>query len=50
MKQLAAAMRTTAGAVPNIVRDLTGLRGVRLVCYGAWTITRPPVSSQQASC
>ena len=41
MKQLAAAMRTTAGAGPKIVRALTGLRGVRLVCYGAWTIYPP---------
>ena len=38
MKLLAAAVRTIAGVVPGLVRDLAGLSGVGLVSYGAWMI------------
>ena len=41
MKQLAAAVRTIAGVVPGLVRDLAGLCGVGLVSYGAWLIYPP---------
>ena len=41
MKLLAAAVRTIAGAVPGLVRDLAGLCGVGLVSYGAWMIYPP---------
>jgi len=41
MKLLAAALRTIAGAVPGLVRDLAGLFGVGLVSYGAWMIYPP---------
>jgi hypothetical protein len=41
MKPFAAALRTIAGAVPGLVRDLTGLCGVGLVSYGAWMIYPP---------
>ena len=41
MKLLAAAVRTIAGAVPGLVRDLAGLCGVGLVSYGAWLIYPP---------
>jgi hypothetical protein len=41
MKPLAAALRTIAGAVPGLVRDLAGLCGVGLVSYGAWIIYPP---------
>jgi|GEM_PF-562351 len=41
MKLLAAAVRTIAGAVPGLVRDITGLGGVGLVSYGAWMIYPP---------
>ena len=41
MKPLAAALRTIAGAVPGVVRDLAGLAGVGLVSYGAWMIYPP---------
>ena len=41
MKQLAAAVRTIAGVVPGLVRDLAGLCGVGLVSYGAWMIYPP---------
>jgi hypothetical protein len=40
-KQLAAALRTIAGAVPGLVRDLAGLGGVGLVSYGAWMVYQP---------
>ena len=41
MKLLAAAVRTIAGVVPGLVRDLAGLCGVGLVSYGAWMIYPP---------
>ena len=41
MKLLAAAVRTIAGVVPGLVRDLAGLCGVGLVSYGAWLIYPP---------
>ncbi|MBX9945106.1 MAG: hypothetical protein K2Y40_13560 [Reyranella sp.] len=41
MKPLAVALRTIAGAVPGLVRDLAGLCGVGLVSYGAWLIYTP---------
>ena len=41
MKLLAAAVRTIAGAVPGLVRDLAGLCGVGLVSYGAWLVYPP---------
>lgn len=41
MKLLATALRTVAGAVPGLVRDLAGLSGVGLVAYGAWLIYPP---------
>ena len=41
MKLLAAAVRTIAGAVPGLIRDLAGLCGVGLVSYGAWLIYPP---------
>jgi len=41
MKQLAAAVRSVAMAVPGLVRDLAGLSGVGLVSYGAWLIYPP---------
>ena len=41
MKLLAAALRTIAGAVPGVIRDLAGLSGVGLVSYGAWMIYPP---------
>ena len=41
MKLLAAAVRTIAGVVPGLVRDLAGLCGVGLVSYGAW-MSYPP--------
>ena len=41
MKLLAAALRTIAGSVPGVVRDLAGLSGVGLVSYGAWIISPP---------
>ena len=41
MKLLAAAVRTIAGAVPGLIRDLAGLCGVGLVSYGAWLICPP---------
>ena len=41
MKLLAAAVRTIAGAVPGLVRDLAGLCGAGLVSYGAWMIYPP---------
>jgi hypothetical protein len=41
MKPLAVALRTIAGAVPGVVRDLAGLGGVGLVSYGAWLIYPP---------
>ena len=41
MKPLAVALRTIAGAVPGLVRDLAGLCGVGLVAYGAWMIYPP---------
>jgi hypothetical protein len=41
MMLLATAVRTIAGAVPSLVRDLAGLCGVGLVSYGAWMIYPP---------
>lgn len=41
MKLLTAALRTIAGAVPGLARDLAGLCGVGLVSYGAWMIFPP---------
>jgi len=41
MKPLATALRTIAGAVPGLDRDLVGLCGVGLVSYGAWMIYPP---------
>ena len=41
MKLLATAVRTIAGAVPGLFRDLAGLCGVGLVSYGAWLIYTP---------
>ena len=41
MKPLAVALRTIAGVVPGLVRDLAGLCGVGLVSYGAWMIYPP---------
>jgi hypothetical protein len=41
MKLLATAVRTIAGVVPGLVRDLAGLCGVGLVSYGAWLIYPP---------
>ena len=41
MKPLAVALRTIAGAMPGLVRDLAGLCGVGLVSYGAWLIYPP---------
>ena len=41
MKLLVAAVRTIAGVVPGLVRDLAGLCGVGLVSYGAWMIYPP---------
>jgi hypothetical protein len=41
IKQLAAAVRATASAVPGLLRDLAGLSGVGLVAYGAWLIYPP---------
>ena len=41
MKLLAAAVRTIAGVVPGLVRDLAGLGGVGLVSYGAWMVYPP---------
>ena len=41
MKLLATAVRTLAGAVPGLVRDLAGLCGVGLVSSGAWLIYTP---------
>ena len=41
MKLLAGAVRTIAGAVPGLVRDLAGLCGVGLVSYGAWLVYPP---------
>ena len=41
MKLLAAAVRTIAGVMPGLVRDLAGLCGVGLVSYGAWMIYPP---------
>ena len=41
MKLLATAVRTIAGAVPGLVRDMAGLCGVGLVSYGAWLIYPP---------
>lgn len=41
MKLLAVAVRTIAGVVPGLVRDLAGLCGVGLVSYGAWMIYPP---------
>ena len=41
MKPLAVALRTIAGAVPGLARDLAGLCGVGLVSYGAWLIYPP---------
>ena len=41
MKLLAATVRTIAGVVPGLVRDLAGLCGVGLVSYGAWMIYPP---------
>jgi hypothetical protein len=41
MKPLAVALRAFAGAVPGLVRDLTGLCGVGLVSYGTWLIFPP---------
>ena len=41
MKPLAVALRTIAGAVPGLARDLAGLCGVGLVSYGAWLIYTP---------
>ncbi|MDP1965568.1 MAG: hypothetical protein Q8K93_25590 [Reyranella sp.] len=43
MKLRAAIVRTIAGMVPGLVRDLAGLGGVGLVSYGAWMIY-PPAS------
>ena len=41
MKPLAVALRTIAGVVPGLVRDLAGLCGVGLVSYGAWMVYPP---------
>ena len=41
MKLLATAVRTIAGAVPGLFRDLAGLCGVGLISYGAWLIYPP---------
>ena len=41
MKLLATAVRTIAGVVPGLVRDMAGLCGVGLVSYGAWLIYPP---------
>ena len=41
MKLLAAAVRTIAGVMPGLIRDLAGLCGVGLVSYGAWMIYPP---------
>jgi len=41
MKLLAAAVRTIAGVIPGLIRDLAGLCGVGLVSYGAWMIYPP---------
>lgn len=41
MKLLASAVRTIAGVVPSLVRDLAGLCGVGLVSYGTWMIYPP---------
>lgn len=41
MKLLAAAVRTIAGVMPGLMRDLAGLCGVGLVSYGAWMIYPP---------
>ena len=41
MKPLAVALRTIAGAMPGLVRDLAGLCGVGFVSYGAWLIYPP---------
>lgn len=41
MKPLAIALRTIAGVVPGLVRDLAGLCGVGLVSYGAWMVYPP---------
>lgn len=41
MKLLVAALRTIAGALPGIVRDLAGLCGVGLVSHGAWMVYPP---------
>lgn len=41
MNPVAAALRTVAGVVPGLVRDLAGLCGVGLVSYGAWMVYAP---------